>query len=62
MDLHIRNPAVGGRVSSDMLAGAPLGFNTLADWRTQLIASRFCLTPTMAREVSSLLFGGLEHE
>lgn len=51
------NPAWQGGAGRDLLGGWSHPLNIAADWRTQLIASRFSLSPSMARQVSSLLFG-----
>jgi len=44
-------------VSCDLHAGASRDFHTPNDWRAQMLACRFCLSPSMAQQVSSLLFG-----
>lgn len=46
-----------GRVCCDYQEGCTQQSNTPIDWRSQLIGFRFYLPPSMAREVSSLLFG-----
>jgi hypothetical protein len=48
--------------SCDLLGGASHPFPTPMEWRAQLLACRFCLPPSMAREVSSLLFGEPCHD
>lgn len=59
---EMQNPAVQGRASRDMLGGSSHSSFTALTWRAQHIASRFSLSPSMARQVSSLLFRGDEHE
>jgi len=48
---------VGGRVRCDFLGRPSHRTLTPFEWRAQLIASRYQLAPSIAREVSSLHFG-----
>ena len=58
----MQNPGGQAGASRDCFGGPSHPFTTDLDWRTQLVASRYCLLPTMAREVSELLFGVSGHE
>jgi hypothetical protein len=58
----MQNPGLAPRASRDCFGGLSHPFTTELDWRAQLVASRYCLLPTMAREVSALLFGGPGYE
>ena len=53
----MQNPRLAPRASRDMLGGSSHLFLTAADWRTQLIATRFRLSPNIARQVSALHYG-----
>ncbi len=53
----MQNPAVQGGASRDMLGGSSHPSPTAMDWRAQLIASRFRLSPIIARQVSAMHYG-----
>jgi hypothetical protein len=57
MSLHMQNPAVEGGASRNQLGGWLQPFNTQTDWRTQLLVSRFALSPAIARAVSAHFYG-----
>jgi len=55
---QMQNPGLAPRASRDLLCvGWSHRFLTASDWREQMLASRFCLSPWMARDVSRLCFG-----
>ena len=58
MSLHMQNPGWQAGASRNQLGGWLHSFTTQADWRTQLLISRFSLSPTMARVVSAHFYGG----
>ena len=58
----MKNPAVEGGASRDMLGGSSLYFFTLTHQREQWLLSRFYLSPWVAREVSSPYFGERAHD
>ena len=51
------SPTLQGR-ACDLLGGWSHPSSTYENWRTQLIAGRFDLLPSMARTVSILAYGG----
>ena len=53
----MQNPAVEGGASRDHLGSGSHPSTTSSHWREQALASRFGLSPWMAREVSRLCFG-----
>jgi len=53
----MQNAGLHPSVSRNQLGGWLHPFNTQSDWRTQLLVSRFSLSPTMAREVSAHFYG-----
>jgi hypothetical protein len=57
MSLHMQNPAVQGGASRNQLGGWLHPFNRQTDRRTQLLVSRFSLSPAMARAVSVNFYG-----
>jgi hypothetical protein len=58
----MQNPGLAPRASRDLLGRLSHRSDTSLAWRTQLIASRFALPPSMAREVSRQLFGEASDE
>lgn len=57
MVAHMQNPGVQARASRNQLCGwlhPPL---TASDWRAQMLASRFCLSPWMVQDMARLCFG-----
>ncbi len=58
----LRNPAGQSRVSRDLLGGSSHSPPTPMDWRAQWVAGRYCLLLSIARAVSSHLFGGAGHD
>jgi hypothetical protein len=57
MSLHIQNPGRQPRASRDCFGGPSLPFYIASGWQAQILASRFCLSPWMARETARLCFG-----
>jgi hypothetical protein len=57
MTPEMQNRTLQGPASRDLLGGWSHSSTTSHDWRTQLIASRFALLPSMARAVSILAYG-----
>lgn len=57
MSVNVQNPGVQAGVSRFRNGKLTQPEPTLSDWRAQAIASRFSLSPWMAREVSRLCFG-----
>ena len=62
MIADMQNPAgcVGG-ASRNQLGGWLHSPSTASDRQAQLLASRFCLSPWMARDLAELCFGGGDH-
>jgi len=58
----MQNPAVEGGASRNHSVGRLHSSPTASDWRAQMLASRFCLSPWMARQVCSLHFGESGHD
>lgn len=54
---HMQNPGLAPRASRDCFGGLSHPFPTASDWRAQTLASRFCLSPWMARDMARLCFG-----
>lgn len=57
MAAHMQNPGVQAGASRDCFGGPSHHFPTASDWRAQMLASRFCLSPWMARDMARLCFG-----
>ena len=57
MATHMQNAGVRPGVSRDQLGGWSQFPITVPDWRWQLIASRYQLPGSMARETAQLHFG-----
>ncbi len=57
MAAHMQNPGGQAGASRDCFGGPLPRFLTASDWRAQMFASRFCLSPWMAREMARLCFG-----
>ena len=57
METHMQNPGLAPRAPRDCFGWPSLLFCSPFDWRAQLIASRYCLSLSMARQVSRLHFG-----
>ena len=55
--VQMQNPGLAPRASRDCFGRPSLVSSTTFDWRPQLIASRYCLSLSMARQVSRLHFG-----
>ena len=53
----MQNPGLAPRASRDCFRRPSHLFHTALDWRAQLIASRYCLSLSIARQVSRLHFG-----
>lgn len=62
MAAQMQNPGLAPRASRDCF-GRPSHFSSIPfDWRSQLIAARYCLSPLMAEQVSRLHFGELSND
>jgi hypothetical protein len=63
METKMQNPGWRAGASRDLLCGgwshSPL---TASEWQAQMLASRFCLSPWMARDMAFLCFGESCHE
>ena len=57
MEAETRNAGLQPGVSYNQLSGWLHPINMQNDWRTQLLVSRFSLSPAMAREVSAHFYG-----
>ncbi len=57
MAAHMQNPGLAPRASRDCFGGPSHLFPTASDWRAQMLAYRFCLSPWMAQDVARLCFG-----
>lgn len=57
MSPKMQNPGLQPRVSRDCFGGPSPHFPTASDWQAQTLASRFCLSPWIARDVAWLCFG-----
>lgn len=58
MAAHMQNAGGQPGVSRDLLCVGWSHFPlTALDWRAQMLASRFCLSPWMARDLARLCFG-----
>ena len=57
MSAHMQNPGLAPRASRNQLVGWLHFSPTSSDWRAQMLASRFCLSPWMARDMARLSFG-----
>jgi hypothetical protein len=54
---YMQNPGWQAGASRDLLGGASHRFFTAAERQAQLLGSRFCLSPWMARDMARLCFG-----
>ena len=57
MAAHMQNPGWRAGASRNQLVGWLHPSLTALDWQAQILASRFCLSPSMARETARLCFG-----
>lgn len=57
MDPHMQNPGLAPRASRDCFGRPTLRFLTPSDWRAQMLARRFRLSPWMAQDLARLCFG-----
>ena len=58
MAAQMPNPgAANAGASRNQLGGWLHSSLTAPDWRAQMLASRFCLSPWMARDMARLCFG-----
>lgn len=57
MVADMQNPGGQAGASRDCFGGPSLPSPTAFDWRAQMLASRFYLSPWMARDVAQLCFG-----
>lgn len=59
---QMQNPAVQGGASRNQLGGWLHSPSIALERRAQMLASRFCLSPWMARDLASLCFGERDHD
>ena len=57
MSPEMQNPGWRAGASRNQLGGWLLPSLTVTDRRAQMLASRFCLSPWMARDLARLCFG-----
>lgn len=57
MAAHMQNPGVQAGASRNQLVGWLHFSPTASERRVQMLASRFCLSPWMARDLARLCFG-----
>ena len=57
MSLQMQNPGLAPRASRDCFGRPSHRFLTASDWRAQMLAARFHLSPWMARDMARLCFG-----
>ncbi len=57
MEAHMQNPGGQAGASRNQLGGWLHYSLTASNWREQMLASRFCLSPWMARDMARLCFG-----
>lgn len=63
MVAQIQNPGWQAGASRDLLCGHwSLRFPTVAERQEQLLTSRFCLSPSIARDMARLCFGERRHD
>lgn len=61
--IHINQTRpLGGRVGCENFGRLSHATPTPFDWRSQLIASRYSLSPSMAQQVSRLHFGESDND
>jgi hypothetical protein len=54
---HMQNPGLAPRASRDCFGRPSHRCLTAPDWRAQMLAARFHLSPWMARDMARLCFG-----
>ena len=57
MPPHMQNPGGRAGASRNQLGGWLHSSLTALDWRAQMLAARFSLSPWMARDMARLCFG-----
>ncbi len=57
MSPHMQNPGQAPRASRNQLGGWLHSSPTASEWRAQMLATRFCMSPWMARDIARLCFG-----
>ena len=57
MAVQMQNPGWRAGASRNQLGGWLHLSPTASDWRAQILASRFCLSPWMAQDMTRLCFG-----
>ena len=62
MPAHMQNPGWRAGASRNQLSGWLHSSPTASDWQAQTLASRFCLSPWLAREMALLCFGEAHHD
>lgn len=57
MAAYMQNPGWQAGASRNQLGGWLHSPSTVSDWRAQMLAARFCLSPWMALDMARLCFG-----
>lgn len=57
MPPDMQNPGEQAGASRNQLSGWLYSPNNASDWRAQMLASRFCLSPWMERDIVRHCFG-----
>lgn len=57
MAAHMQNPGWQAGASHNQLGGWLHSPSTVSDWRAQMLAARFCLSPWMALDMAWPCFG-----
>jgi hypothetical protein len=57
MASQMQNPGVQAGASRNQLGGWLQTFPTASDKQAQMLACRFCLSPSMARDLARLCYG-----
>lgn len=62
MQAQKQNAGLHPGVSRNQLGSCLQNSLTTSEWQAQLLACRFCLSPSMARDISRLCFGELRND
>lgn len=62
MAAHMQNPGVQAGASRNQLVGWLPNSTTASERQAQMLACRFCLSPSIARDVARLCFGERRHD
>ncbi|WP_373084894.1 hypothetical protein [Sneathiella sp.] len=62
MTAQMQNPGLAPRASRDCFGGPSQSFLTASEAREQMLAFRFCLSPSMARDIARLCFGEAQND